>query len=280
MRKDMKKRILYLVAGVALLVITCTPIEIREEAGPIVPATDFVYTVTNVPGMDYKLILDNNTPEVMFSWDYAWGVSRKQLDTVRMLVPGTYTVKITATTAGGIVTDETTVTVTQADPDAFQEPEWGYLTNKAAGKTWVWDDTQPGPWGNGGFKGCYAPCWWVVSMADINGRGVGSDEMKFDLNGGRNLTLTAASTPAAYAGVTEGTFDLDFSIYKEGWDVGKLTTTNVTIINGVQVNFDNQIEDEFYILTLTTDQLVLSAPEPGVTGDWGTAWFWMFKPKP
>jgi len=25
--------------------------------------------------------------------------------------------------------------------------------------------------------------------------------------------------------------------------------------------------------------LNLSSPEPGVTGDWGSAWFWMFKPK-
>jgi PKD repeat protein len=260
------------------MIAACTPIEDRQTAGPIVPASDFSYTITNDPANDYILYLKNETPGVMFSWDYAWGVTRKQNDTVRMLVPGTYTVKITATTAGGIVTDEKQVTVTKSDPNAFQEPEWTYLTNLAAGKTWVWDDTQPAPWGNGGYRGCTAPCWWAVSMSDINGRGVGSDEMTFDLNGGRNLTLTAASTPAAYAGVTKGTFDLSFASARPGWDVGKLSTTNVTIINGIQVNLSNQIEDEFYILTLSDSQLVLSAPEPGA-GDWGTAWFWMFKPK-
>jgi PKD repeat protein len=275
----MKNRILCLVGGVAFMIAACTPIEDRQAAGPIVPASEFSYTITNDPTNDYILYLENMTPEVMFSWDYAWGVTRKQHDTVRMLVPGTYTVKITATTAGGIVTDEKTITVTKSDPSAFQEPEWGYLTNLASGKTWVWDDTQPAPWGNGGYRGCTAPCWWAVSMADINGRGVGSDEMTFDLNGGRNLTLKAASTPAAYAGTTKGSFDLSFDVGRAGWDVGKLTTTNVTVINGVQVNFSNQIEDEFYILKLTDSQLVLSAPEPGVTGDWGTAWFWMFKPK-
>jgi hypothetical protein len=276
----MKKRLLYLIGGVAFLIGSCTPIENRQEAGPVVPAADFEYTITNDATNDYILYLDNNTPEVMFSWDYAWGVTRKQTDTVKMLVPGNYTIKITATTAGGIVTTTKDITVTKADPSAFQEPEWTYLTNLAVGKTWVWDNTQPAPWGNGGYRGCNAPCWWAVSMADIIGRGVGSDEMKFDLNGGRNLTLTAASVPAAYAGVTKGSFDLSFVVGRAGWDVGKLSTTNVTIINGIQVNFSNQIEDEYYILKLTASQLVLSAPEPGVTGDWGTAWFWMFKPKP
>ena len=277
----MKKKILYLVGGMILLFGACKPIENREEAGAVVPATDFVFTITNDATNDYILYLDNKTPEVMFSWDYAWGVSRKQHDTVKMLVPGTYTVNITATTAGGIVTTTKVVTVTKSDPTAFQEPQWTLIANLAAGKTWIWDDTQAGPWGNGGFKGCNAPCWWVVSKSDLNGRGVGSDQMKFDLNGGRNLTLTAASVPALYKGVTKGTFNLDFSVYKAGWDVGKLSTTNVTIINGIQVNppWTNQIENNFYILKLTADQLVLCAPEPG-SGDWGTAWFWMFKPKP
>jgi hypothetical protein len=274
----MKKRLLYFVGGIVFLIGACTPIEDRQEPGPVVPATAFTYTITNDPTNDYILYLNNTTPGVMFSWDYAWGVSRKQKDTVKMLVQGVYNVKITATTAGGIVTDTKTVTVTKSDPSAFQEPEWAYLTNFTVGKTWVWDDTKPAPWGNGGFKGCNAPCWWAVSMSDINGRGVGSDEMTFDLNGGRNLTLTAASVPSA--GVTKGTFDLKIGeILKPGWDMGKLTTTNTTVINGIYVNNGNARVESFYLLKLTETELVLSAPEPGVTGDWGTAWFWMFKPK-
>jgi hypothetical protein len=110
----MKNRILCLVGGVAFMIAACTPIEDRQAAGPIVPASEFSYTITNDPTNDFILYLENNTPEVMFSWDYAWGVTRKQHDTVRILVPGTYTVKITATTAGGIVTDEKTITVTKS----------------------------------------------------------------------------------------------------------------------------------------------------------------------
>ncbi len=94
-------------------------------------------------------------------------LTRKQQDTVQMLVPGTYTVKITALTAGGLVTTTKSVTVTKQDPAAFQEPQWAQLTNMAAGKTWVWNDALPGVWGNGGFKGCNAPCWWVVNKAGM-----------------------------------------------------------------------------------------------------------------
>jgi hypothetical protein len=275
----MKNRIFYLAGGIVFLIGACTPIENREEAGPIVPATDFTYTITNDPVNDYILYLKNTTPKVMFSWDYIWGVTRKQDDTVKMSVPGTYTIKITALTAGGLVTTTKDVVVTKSDPDAFQEPEWTYLTDLATGKTWVWDDNQPAPWGNGGYMGCTAPCWWAVSMSDLNGRGVGSDEMKFDLNGGRHLTLTAASTP--WAGTTAGTFDLSFGSTSgtPGWDIGTLTVSNTAIINGIQVNLSNKVEENFYVLKLTNTELVLSAPE-GTQGAWGTAWFWMFKPKP
>lgn len=272
----MKKRLLYLSGGIVLLIVTCTPIEKREKAGPIVPAADFVYTIKNDAVNDYILYLENKTPGVMFSWDYAWGVSRKQYDTVRMLVPGTYKVNITATTAGGLVTDSKTITVTKPDPDAFQEPEWGYLTNFTIGKTWVWNPALTKTFGNGGFKGSYGPDWWGQSKTELGA--TGNDEMKFDLNGGRHLTLTAATTP--WAGTTAGTFDLKMGeILKPGWDIGKLTTSNTTILKGIYVNNGNVVAETFYVLKLDANELVLSSPDPGITGDWGEAFFWLFVPK-
>lgn len=272
----MKKRILYLIAGVVLLIGSCAPIEDREEAGPIVPASDFKYTITQDAANDYILYLENTTPGVFFSWDYAWGSSLRQKDTVRMLVPGSYTIKITGTTAGGIVFDEYPVTVTKSDPTAFQEPEWSLLTNMAAGKTWVWDTDKPFPWGNGGYKGCTEPCWWKVSPAELAERGVGSDEMTFDLNGGRNLTLVAAKVPSA--GTIKGTFNLDMTSKITGWSVGKLTTANVVVINGINVNSGNAQFMDYNILKLTANELQLAAANAG-TGDWGEAFFYLFKPK-
>ncbi|MQY78568.1 MAG: hypothetical protein GH151_05130 [Bacteroidetes bacterium] len=272
----MKKTLLYLIVGLMLTFVACDPIENRDELGDIVPASEFQFTITQDPQHDYIVYLSNTTPYVLFSWDYAWGQTLRQQDTVRMLVPGTYTVKITATTAGGIVTTEENVTVTHSDPDAFQEPEWAMLTNMAAGKTWVWDTDLPGAWGNGGYKGCFAPCWWVVDAAGLAGQKVLNDEMTFDLNAGRNLTLTAELSPEP--GITKGAFDIDMTSVIEGWSVGTLTTKNVTIIHGVDVNHDNSKYYDYNILKLTESELQVAAAQPG-TGNWGEAWFWMFKPK-
>jgi len=272
----MKKKILSLVGGIVFLIGACTPIEDRQVAGPVVPATDFNYSITNDASNDYILYLENKTPGVMFSWDYAWGVTRKQNDTVRMQVPGIYTINVTATTAGGLVTDTKTVTVTKSDPTAFQEPEWQMLTNMTLGKTWVWNAALTKTWGNGGFKGSMGPDWWGQSKTELGP--TGNDEMTFDLNGGRNLTLNAASTPKA--GIIKGTFDLKMGeILKPGWDIGKLTTANTTVLKGIYVNNGNAVAETFYVLKLNANELVLASPDPGVTGDWGEAFFWLFVPK-
>jgi len=272
----MKHLILYLATGLLFLFISCDPIDDRDSAGAIIDPSEFQYTITQDPMDDYIIYLKNETPEVFFSWDYAWGTTTRQQDTVRILVAGTYKIKITGTTAGGLVYDEQEITVTKNDPDAFQEPEWPLLTNMKDGKTWVWDTGKEYPWGNGGYMGCTSSCWWVVTPDDLAGRGVLNDEMTFDLNGGRHLTLVAETTPEA--GTTEGTFNLDMTSTLEGWSVGLLTTQNVTIINGIDVNNGNVKFYDYYILKLTEDELHLSAAQPG-TGSWGEAWFWQFKPK-
>ncbi len=272
----MKKNIQYALLGIVLATVACNPIENRDELGAVVPKEKFKYTITQDAANDYIVHLKNETPEVLFMWDYAWGTTLDQEATVKMSVPGTYKIKITATTAGGLVFDEKEIKVTKKDPDAFKEPEWEILTNMTAGKTWVWDTRKSAPWGNGGYKGCTAPCWWAVSAADLAGRGVLNDEMTFDLNGGRNLTLKAEEVPSP--GITKGTFNIDMTSKIEGWSVGKLTTTNVTVINGINVNNNNAKFTEYNILKLTQDELALAAANAG-TGDWGEAWFWLFKPK-
>lgn len=272
----MKKTFLYSLLGIMMLALACDPIEDRDELGPLGKPSDYKFSITQTPGKDYEVTLKNNSPEVLFSWNYAWGVTRRQEATVRMLVPGDYVIKITATTPGGLVFIEHPITVTDADPDAFQEPEWQYLTNFAEGKTWVFDTSLPGAFGNGGFKGCVSPCWWVVDAAGLEGQHVRHDEITFDLNGGRNLTLNAEMYP--WPGITKGTFDLDFDDVIDGWSKGKLLTDNVAIPLGQDINQGRKVFYEYYIMKLTEQELHLSASQPG-TGDWGEAWFWMFRPK-
>lgn len=275
----MKKTLLYTIIGSMFIAfIACDPIEDRDITGNIVPASEFKYTISQDPQNDYIIYLDNETPEVMFSWDYAWGTSNKQKDTVQMLVPGTYNIKITGTTAGGLVTTEQAITVTKSDPDAFQEPEWQMLTNLAEGKTWVWDTNQAAMWGNGSFLSDTHATWWTLGAAGLDDpdRDVLNDEMTFDLNGGRHLTLVAAKTPEP--GTIQGVFDLDLTSTIDDWSIGKLTTQNVTIIYGIDVNQGNTKYYDYYILKLTEDELQLAATQPG-SGAGSEAWFWMFKSK-
>jgi hypothetical protein len=272
----MKKAILYSFIGFFVLAVACDPIEDRDELGRKVPASEFDYSITQDPENDYLVTLENNTPDVLFSWDYAWGVTTKQKATVRMLVPGTYTIKITATTDGGIVFDEYEITVNDSDPEAFQEPEWEMLTNMAEGKSWAWDLSLPGAAGNGGYAGCFAPCWWVLDASGLEEQGVLNDYMTFDLNGGRNLTRVAESLPEP--GAVTGSFDLNMTENVPDWSVGTLTTKNVTVPFGWDINNNNSPFYTYHILKITDTELHLAASQPGV-GAWGEAWFYMFAPK-
>ena len=272
----MKKSILCNLIGLFVFFVACDPIEKRDKLGPIVPTSEFEYTITQNPEMDYVIYLENKTPKVLFSWDYAWDITTRQKDTVHILVPGEYKIKITATTPGGIVFDEHEIIVTMQDPDAFPEPEWEMLTNFAEGKSWSWDLSVPSPAGNGGYKGCTQPCWWMLNAAELEEQGVLNDYMIFDLNGGKHLTLVSESKPKA--GETKGTFDLDMNNKIEGWSVGTLTTQNVIVPFGWDPNNDDLPFHRYDILKISEDQLQLSASQPG-TGDWGEAWFYMFAPK-
>ena len=158
------------------------------------------------------------------------------------------------------------------------ESEWALFCGATGEKTWVWDDTLPGAWGNGGYKGCAAPCWWVVPVSDINdqapGEGAGAS-MTFTIAGARLIKNFNDGT------TVQGSFTFDMSkiTLDDGgnvWAIGKLNTENVTVLCGKSPNESNAPIYNYDILQLTDDNMVLSYPEPGA-GSWGTAWFWMFK---
>ena len=71
----MKKSILCNLIGLFVFFVACDPIEKRDKLGPIVPTSEFEYTITQNPEMDYVIYLENKTPKVLFSWDYP-GVSQ------------------------------------------------------------------------------------------------------------------------------------------------------------------------------------------------------------
>ena len=74
----MKKSILYNLIGLLVFFVACNPIENRDKLGDITPASEFEYSITQDPQRDYIVYLENKTPKVLFSWDYAWGLTTRQ----------------------------------------------------------------------------------------------------------------------------------------------------------------------------------------------------------
>ena len=275
----MKRNILYIFGGLLLLFASCDPILDNDEIGNLVPQSEFKYTITQDATHDYIVYVKNETPEVLFKWNSGWETSYQQNDTLIIPIAGSAPIKITAVTSGGLVEFQVDLNVVDQMEGAFSEPYWAQLTNLGDGKTWVWDNTKSAVWGNGGYKGCSAPCWWTVDYAGMAGQEAQNDEMTLKLSGGYQLTLQAEKFPKA--GTTVGSFILDMNSTIGTWSIGKLKTQEVTIVRGVWPNGGNAPIYDYDILLLNDDELVLSAPEGGAgAGDWSTAWFWLFKPKP
>ena len=258
--------------------VSCEPIEDRMEMVGAISAEQLDITATPlvVDGKrSNKVVLDNKS-EVLSWWDYGVGTTQRKSDTVLLVTTGDTDIIFTGLNPNGTkITKTVSVNVEEL---TFDVPlEWGYLTGGSE-KEWVWDDTKPGVWGNGGYMGSSKPEWWVLNIGDIPGQAPNEGEgakMVFSLSGS---TLTKVKSN----GDTEiGSFSFDMTKIitldnGDTWAKGKLTTRGVTVLCGISPNEGGAPVYEYDILLLDNGEMALSYPEPGV-GPWGTAWFWMFK---
>ncbi len=231
----------------------CDPREDRDLLPPALTADDLEFSVTQKPGYDNVVYLENKTPGIVPFWDYGTGISNKARDTINIPFAGSHYIKFVAYTGGGPVQDSAQVVVTQNDPNYFASPMWNLLTNGEQGKTWVWAMDTPGgaPYGNGS-GGATAPEWWKPTPADVISWGVDKDEMTFDLNGAANYTK---KTPT---GTQKSLFVLD--------------TLNKTI-NILGADISNGAKVTYVIVTLNENELTLAQQGDG----WRN--LWMFKRK-
>ncbi|MBP6867685.1 MAG: hypothetical protein KBC07_01670 [Bacteroidales bacterium] len=278
----MKKSLILAIFAVFVLLSACQPVEIRQELkGGI---TESELNISAVPqirdGKNSNYIdLNSDGNACLSSWDFGVGLFVGTKGTVKVMMKGPNDIIFTGLNADG--TKITKTLTVQVDALYDVEPEWALFCGATGEKTWEWDNvTGPGVWGNGGFKGCAAPCWWVVSLGDINGQAPGEGagaSMTFTIAGARLIKNFNDGT------TVQGSFTFDMSkiILDDGgnvWAKGKLNTKNVTVLCGKSPNEGGAPVNSYDILKLTENNMVLSYPEPGV-GSWGTAWFWMFKKK-
>lgn len=264
--------------GIFLVSAACEPIEDRMEMGSAITAEQLQITATPVvvDGKNSnKVVLDNKSP-VLSSWDYGVGTTQRKTDTVLLVAEGENEIIFTGLNPNGTkITKTINVTV---DELTFDVPlEWGYLTGGSE-KEWVWDESQGGVWGNGGYMGNSEPAWWILPIGDIDGQapgeGVGA-KMVFSLRGAQlsKVKSNGDTETGAFSFDMGKTITLDDG---STWAKGKLTTRGVTVLCGISPNEGGAPVYEYDILILDNERMVLSYPEPGV-GPWGTAWFWVFK---
>ncbi|MGC9150920.1 MAG: hypothetical protein ACP5F6_04080 [Microbacter sp.] len=295
-------KIWYSIAAFAVLALaSCNPIQSNDGAlGALVPASQFKLDVHATTTGGNQIVMINNTPNVAGMWVSGIGTSNKQNDTILLPFLGKNTIYFYGTTAGGIVKDSITITITTIDHAL--SPTWTYLAGTGS-KTWVWATDIPANWapgvsagmcfGNGGYLASNAPAWWMNGTSALQNWGVLNDQMTFDLNGGANFTLVTGNNQSmskndAPAGTYHGTFKFNMSnpLVSQNapgatggslWSIGTLTLNGVTVSLGYQPNFGFTPIYTYNILYLDNNVMILAAPEPGVTGAWGGCWFWVFK---
>lgn len=273
----MKKSILY-ISILILLFAACDPVENRLPMGDPITAEQLNLSVTpiKVNGKNSnKIVMENHSP-VMSSWNYGVGVSQKMTDTVLLVITGDNDIIFTGLNPDGSTINKTlTVNIEEL---TFPVPkEWGYLCGDGE-KEWVW--AQTAPWGNGGYLASYKPEWWVLDLAGINGQAPGegpNTSMVFSISG---ASLTKKRNDGTS---TKGSFSFDMKKKKvtsggASWAIGQFKTVGTTILCGISPDEGKVPVNTLDILELTENRLVLSYAPAG-TGEWGTAYFWVFVPK-
>ncbi|MGY0036656.1 hypothetical protein [Pedobacter sp. NJ-S-72] len=87
------------------------------------------------------VIMRNLTPETISMWDYGTGTSRRMTDTVHFAFQGSYTIKFSAVTAGGVVKmDSVIVNVTRENLSYVTDQMWFDISGgPGKKKSWVLD---------------------------------------------------------------------------------------------------------------------------------------------
>jgi hypothetical protein len=275
MENGKMKKILFSVMILAGLLSACDPVCDDNPLGGVVSESDLQLDVHATTDGGNQIVMVNNTKGVGSYWDYGFGRSTAECDTVVMPYLGEQSVSFTGLCDGGTVTTTRKFTVKQIDHPVAAE--WAYFAGSGTdGKTWTWDDTADAVYGTGGYLAEFVPDWTSVALSDTEDPGA---YMTFDLNGGPDFTRYSSDGKV----VEKGTFAFDMTSTKTDpddgsqWSIGTLTLTGATVLNG-HIYGSTDVQHKFDILTLNDDKLVLCAAPDG-TAAWDNGTFWIFKKK-
>lgn len=240
------KNIVYGMMGLALLLAACDTIEDRDSLGPVLTADQLDFTVSQPTAGSNTIILQSNTENALPYWDWGTGFSNQSRDTIYIPFQGTFTIKYTAFSAGGTVTDSTTFTVAQNDDEYFnQNPLWKQLTGGGEGKIWVMAMDHPsGLVAGNGPEESVLPAWWTMSPTAYN-QSPTDDEVYMDLKGAANFELRHAD-----GSVEKGFFNMIDPYVKDG-----VTYYAFEVVGGAKFPWPGP--GKYHVTHITEDELSL-----------------------
>ncbi len=267
------KKIIYTLFICLLVFSACDPIEDSEDMGGALTADELDITATpiQVNGLNTNKIIVENNSAVLSKWYYGTGTSTKAYDTIKMVVSGTQTITFTGRNADGSeITKEIEVTIDNLYYEV--DPEWSYLCGTGT-KKWTWKSDDK-CFGNGSYLSDMTPSWWTLTDDDMDGQASGEGtgaSMVFSIDG---ATLTKNYTDGTSV---SGTFsfdmtDITYDSNGDVWSKGSLSTTGVTVLCGKSLNEDGIDVNDYFILSMDDNNMVLAYNTP----DTSEAWYWLF----
>lgn len=260
------------ILGVILLSTSCEDDE--HVLGRMLGKSEIDFEVSQDLATDpggNTVILKNNTPGTISIWDYGTGRSNRQQDTVRFAFQGSYEIKFSAVTAGGIVEmDPVIIEVTADNLNYVNDPFWTALSGGVGNeKTWLLDLDANGvsKFFNGPIyfsgdaltwdKACVVEgptCWiWEADWAGNPWIGDAGDygTMTFNLKGGPFVTVDHKMIPAK--GVQSGTYFLDAN-------ARTLAMTDAEVLQNSWAVNDVESFTTGYFISLTEDAMQIAYP--------------------
>jgi hypothetical protein len=226
------------------------------------------------------VLLKNTTPGVVLNWDYATGKSNKADLKVQYAFKGTYIIKISAVTGGGIVElDPVTITVTEDNLNYVNDPLWTALAGGVGHKkSWIADNGKYGlaP-GAMSFADPATVVEWNKFSPNWEPAGNANSSTDADMHWGRYMTFSLDGGPFMTTHEADGT-NIESGAYFLDINAHTLTTTGATILRP-----DNYIANasnwtsEIKVLTLTENQLRIAIKRTNSEGPWWYIWNFVSK---
>lgn len=252
------KNIKYLLLiGYTAIAFSCAP-DYPELGEPLSPS-NLKYTVTQDPANDHRVYLSCEPDGVIPFWDYGLGITNLAIDTLYIPFGGDFWIKYSGLGRAGAVTDSTKITIAENDPTFFADPQWNLLTNGPAGKTWIFDPTNPisyyGPKYTGGPGGTGDE--WLYDPGTCpswSGFPCGTDwgEVTFDLNGRYNLTVKQKSLAGDTYTTKKGSFGFNIASKTLSF-IGVPMLSSANSVNWNQAYVFEVSEDVLYLGFVASD---------------------------